>query len=106
MLRHEVILLPETDRLVISEDVIRKLPVGSSIRSRSQTEGENGIVFTKQENGVFEIEGKRDTVRVALTDTFVRNESQVNESEKRSCPYLLYVGFLLVLIFIGRRSGD
>lgn len=102
MLRQEVILLPETDWIVLSEEAIRKLPVGGSIRSRSLKEGENGIIFKKEEGGLVVIESKRDTMRIEQITSLEKNETHAIEEVKRSQPYLLYVGVILILIIIGK----
>ena len=102
MLRQEVILLPETDRIVLSEEVISKLPVGGSIRSRSQKEGEKGLILKKEEGGLVVIESKRDTMRIEQRTSFETNETHAIEEVKRRQPYYLYVGVILMLIIIGK----
>ncbi len=101
-LRQEVILLPETERLVISEEAIRKLPTDHSIRSHSDNKAtDSGITLTKQADGLIGIECRRDTVRIRndTVDESVREDFLLVEKEE---PWKQQgLKFLLILFLIG-----
>lgn len=109
-LRQEVILLPETERLVIAEDMIRRLPVGESIRSRTDTNPKGGISLTKHAKGVIGIESYRDTVRLALEQQteITQKEESIGKRKQLSAVYLLICMLLIVLCLTGlliRKRG-
>lgn len=109
-LRQEVILLPETERLVIAEDMIRRLPVGESIRSRTDTNPKGGISLTKHAEGVIGIESYRDTVRLALEQQteITQKEESIGKRKQLSAVYLLICMLFIVLCLTGlliRKRG-
>lgn len=99
-LRQEVILLPETERLVIAEDMIRRLPVGESIRSWTDTNPKGGITLTKHAEGMIGIESYRDTARFALEQqTEIVNTEEVTKEKKSYSPTLgLYISMIILCI--------
>ena len=107
-LRQEVILLPETERLVISEDAIGNLPTGHSIRSRSDNKATvGGITLTKQADGLIDIACSRDTVRIRndIIDESVREDVLLVEKEEpRSNNWVWVVGMLAVVFVWGKRE--
>ena len=107
-LRQEVILLPETERLVISEDAIRNLPTGHTIRSHSDNKATvSGITLTKQANGLIGIACSRDTVRIRndTVDESVREGVLLTEKEEpRSNNWLWPFVLLAGIFFWGKRK--
>ena len=106
-LRQEVILLPETERLVISEEAIRKLPTGHSIRSHSDNkETDSGITLTKQADGLIGIECRRDTVRIRndTVDESVREDVLLVEKEEPRSNRWIWAFVISIGLFFGIRK--
>ena len=102
-LRQEVILLPETERLVISEEAIRKLPTGHSIRSHPDNKAtDSGITLTKQADGLIDIECRRDTVRIRndTVDESVREDVLLVEKVKPGSHNWLWAFLISIGLFL------
>ena len=106
-LRQEVILLPETERLVISEEAIRKLPTGHSIRSHSDNKAtDSGITLTKQADGLIGIECRRDTVRIRNDTVYesVREDVLLVEKEEPRSNRWIWAFVISIGLFFGIRK--
>ena len=95
--------MPKTERLVISEEAIRKLPTGHSIRSHSDNkETDSGITLTKQADGLIGIECRRDTVRIRndTIDESVREDVLFVEKAKPASHNWLWALLISIGIFL------
>lgn len=98
----EVILLPESERLLVDLSALENMPRASTLTKPKETD-KGGLTVKKRPDGLIEIESRRDTIRIR-SDT-VCNHSQENtevmqkkESGNAALKWLSL--FLLICLFV------
>ena len=98
-LRQEVILLPESERLVVDLSALNNLAPASVLIAPKENAG--GLTVKKRADGLIDIESRRDTVRIR-SDTACSHTvefSEVKEERNRGRPWVIVLAvFLLVCI--------
>ncbi|MGL5785192.1 MAG: hypothetical protein ACRCX4_00015 [Bacteroidales bacterium] len=70
-LRQEVILLPESERLIVDLSALNNLAPASALIAPKENAG--GLTVKKRADGLIEIESRKDTVRIR-SDTVCSHE--------------------------------
>lgn len=95
----EVILLPESEKLIIDLSALNNLPVAASLIPPQ--EKQSGLTVKKRPDGLIEIESRRDTIHIR-TDTECNHtvsDLQVRGKEIRGrSGYIVCLVFLLFLV--------
>ena len=105
-LRQEVILLPESERLIVDLSALDNLAPASALIAPKENAG--GLTVKKRADGLIEVESRRDTVRIR-SDTVCSHTAEfteVKEERSRGRPWVIVLAVLLLICFFYRlRKG-
>ena len=91
----EVILLPESEKLIVDLSTLKNLPVAAPLIFTEEKPG--GLTVKKRPDGLIEIESRRDTIRIR-SDTECNHtvaDTQVGSKEIQGRS-----GYIIGLIFL------
>ena len=101
----EVILLPESERLIVDLSTLDRLTPATEFVAPKENAG--GLTVKKRADGLIEIESRRDTVRIR-GDTVCSHEYldlDFVENRNRGRPWVIaLVVFLLLLLLVLRKD--
>ncbi|MGL5787521.1 MAG: hypothetical protein ACRCX4_11985 [Bacteroidales bacterium] len=87
--------MPETERLIISPDILLKMPPTEDKESQK-----NGLTLRKRKDGMIEIEHRRDTVRVREIIAGSVESTEIRQKERSVSLWALIVmicGFIVLI---------
>ena len=97
-LRQEVILLPESERLIVDLSALNNLTPASALIAPKENAG--GLTVKKRADGLIEIESRKDTVRIR-SDTACSHTvelSEVKEERNRRWPWVIVPAVFFLLL--------